>query len=147
MKNILKNISSVLLLLAAAALTGGCKDADPEFVHTDNLINQLFMMTSQQGAQYAFTISEYDADGNLVKENITAESVDGGYGMAYIEFPISSMESIDLTKVYLVADVSYDVIITPGLTGTHDITGDGFVIDVKGGNNKVRRYRIYGAFN
>ena len=61
-------------------------------------------------------------------------------------FPLAQFDEIDLTKVFLVAHVSYDVIITPGLQGVHDITGDGIVIDVRGGNGKVRKYHIYGTF-
>ena len=147
MKRIFKSISLIVFTLAVAVMVGACHDADPEYVHTDNLINQLFMMTSQQGAQYSFTIIEYDAQGNVVDKDITAEKVAGGYGMAYIEFPISQMDEIDLTKVYLTADVGYDVIIIPGQTGQHDITGDGIVVAAKGGNGKARKYRIYGYFN
>lgn len=146
MKNKFKYTSLALLSMLIALVTGGCHEADPEFVHTDNLINQLFMMTTLQGTQHSFTIDEYDANGVLVTENVTAERVDGGYGMAHIEFPISSMDEIDLQNVYLAADVSYDVIITPSLVGLHDISGDGITVSVKGGNGKVRKYRIYGSF-
>lgn len=146
MKKIIKSTLTALLACIMAGAFSGCHDADPEFVHTDNLIKQLFMSTTLQGTQHAFTIDEYDADGNKVDGNVTAEMVEGGYGMAHIEFPLSQFDEIDLTKVYLSAHVSYDVIITPGLSGTHDISGDGIVVYVKGGNGKFRAYRIYGDF-
>lgn len=146
MKKIIKSTFMALFACVIASAFSGCKEADPEFVHTDNLINQLFMMTTLQGQQYPFTIDEYDAEENLIEGKVTAEMVEGGYGVAHIEFPLSQFDEIDLTKVYLSADVSYDVIITPGLQGLHDISGDGIVVDVRGGNGKVRKYRIYGDF-
>lgn len=146
MKNIIKSTMVALFVCVMASAFFGCREADPEFVHTDNLINQLFMMTTLQGQQHSFTIDEYDAEGNKVDGKVTAEMVAGGYGIAHIEFPLSQFDEIDLTKVYLSADVSYDVIITPGLQGVHDITGDGIVVSVRGGNGKVRQYRIYGDF-
>ncbi len=146
MKNIIKHTLYMIVTLVAAGLLSGCRDADPEFVHTDNLINQLFMMTTQQGTQYQFTITEYDANGQVVTENLTAEAVAGGYGVAKITFSYALMDDIDLTRVYLAAHVGYDVIINPGLSGVHDISGDGIVVNVKGGNGKVRKYRISGSF-
>ena len=146
MKKIIKSTLIALFACVMASAFSGCKEADPELVHTDNLISQLFLSTTLQGTQHAFTIDEYDADGNKVEGSVTAEMVDGGYGIAHIEFPLAQFDEIDLTKVFLVAHVSYDVIITPGLQGVHDITGDGIVIDVRGGNGKVRKYHIYGTF-
>lgn len=146
MKKIIKSTLAVIFACVMAGAFSGCHEADPEFVHTDNLINQLFLSTTLQGTQHAFTIDEYDADGNKVEGNVTAEMVEGGYGIAHIEFPLSQIDEIDLTHVYLSAHVSYDVIITPGLQGVHDITGAGIVVYVKGGNGKIRSYRIYGTY-
>lgn len=146
MKNIFKTVLIAMVLLVFAGAFSGCHEADPEFVHTDNLITALYMSTTLQGTQYSFTIDEYNADGQLVTENITPESVAGGYGIAHIEFPVSQMEEIDLTKVYLAANVTYDVIIKPGLSGTHDISGEGIVVTATGGDGKARKYRIYGNF-
>lgn len=155
MKKLFINILSIMSVVGIGMTMNSCQDADPEFVHTDNLIQQLYMMTSLQGTQYPFVIDEYDAQGNLVTEDVTAESVAGGYGMAHIEFPITQADDIDLSQVYIVAKVGYDVMITPGLGGMkHDITAKdengnlaGFVISVKAGSGKVRKYRIYGYFN
>lgn len=154
MKNIFKSVLLCLSAVFAAGMLNSCRDADPEFVHTDNTIKQLFMMTELQGTQYAFTIDEYDANGDLVTGEITEEKIAGGYGMAHIEFPITQADAIDLTNVYVVAHVGYDVIITPGLVGTHNIaaTDDdgnlvGMVLSVKAGSGKVRKYRVYGMFN
>ena len=146
MKNILKGSIAAVLAVVVSFMFGGCREADSEYVHTDNLISMLYMSTTLQGTQYAFTIDEYNAQGNLVPGTVTAEDVDGGYGIAHIEFPISQMDEVDLEHVFLAATVTYDVIITPGLAGAHDITGEGIVVNVKGGNGKVRKYRIYGKF-
>lgn len=146
MKNIFKTVLIAMVSLVFTGAFSGCHEADPEFVHTDNLITALYMSTTLQGTQYSFTIDEYNADGQLVTENITPESVAGGYGIAHIEFPVSQMEEIDLTKVYLAANVTYDVIIKPGLSGTHDISGEGIVVTATGGDGKARKYRIYGNF-
>ena len=146
MKNIFKTVLIAMVSLVFTGAFSGCHEADPEFVHTDNLITALYMSTTLQGTQYSFTIDEYNADGQLVTENVTPESVAGGYGIAHIEFPVSQMEEIDLTKVYLAANVTYDVIIKPGLSGTHDISGEGIVVTATGGDGKARKYRIYGNF-
>ena len=146
MKNIFKTVLIAMVSLVFTGAFSGCHEADPEFVHTDNLITALYMSTTLQGTQYSFTIDEYNADGQLVTENITPGSVAGGYGIAHIEFPVSQMEEIDLTKVYLAANVTYDVIIKPGLSGTHDISGEGIVVTATGGDGKARKYRIYGNF-
>lgn len=152
-----KTIKLIIASVAVAGIslaTSSCREDDGEFVHTDNTISQLKMMLTQQGAQYDFTIDEYDADGNLVTGEITEEKIAGGYGMAYISFPITQADDIDLSKVYLTAHVGYDVIITPGLQGVHDIQAKdengnlvGKVISVRAGSGKVRKYRIYGYFN
>lgn len=156
MKKYIKYMMHALAAMAMVATLNSCKDADPEFVHTDNLIQQLNMSTTLQGTQYSFAIDEYDAQGNLVDaDEVTAERVAGGYGMAHIEFPITQVNDIDLTQVYITATVGYDVIITPSLSGMkHDITATdedgnltGFVISVKAGSGKVRKYRVYGYFN
>lgn len=153
----MNNIIKTSLIILAAALSAmaftGCHKADSEFVHTDNLINHLYMTTSLQGTQYAFTIEEFDAKGVLVTDSITAERVAGGYGLAHIEFPLSQKDEIDLTQVFLQADVSYDVIVTPGLVGRHNIIKkndagevEGVLLYATGGNGKVRKYRVTGSF-
>lgn len=147
MKNIFKTTLLSMMSVLLSGAFSGCHEADPEFVHTDNLITALYMSTSLQGTQYSFTIDEYNAQGELVTENITPESVAGGYGIAHIEFPVTQMEEIDLTKVFLAANVTYDVIIKPGLQGAHDITGEGIVVTATGGDGKARKYRIYGKFS
>lgn len=154
MKKIFKTVLLGVMAVLCASAFSACREADSEYVHTDNTIKQLFMSTELQGTQYSFTIDEYDANGVLVTGELTEEKIAGGYGIAHIEFPITQADAIDLTKVFLVAHVTYDVIITPGLQGTHDITAKdengnlaGIVINVKAGSGKVRKYRIYGSFN
>lgn len=145
-KVIIRAFAAIMTVIIGVSMTA-CHEADPEFVHTDNLITTLYMSTSLQGTQYPFTIKEYNAAGELVAPaDVTPESVAGGYGVASIEFPVSQMEAVDLTKVFLTANVTYDVIIRPGLQGAHDITGDGIVVTVTGGDGKSRKYRIYGEY-
>lgn len=147
MKKILKSIVLPAVMLFMSASFSACHDADPEFAHDDNIIHRLSMMkATQQDSPLYFEIEEYDAAGNLVTGEITPEKVAGGYGMACLNVPFNLYDEVDLTQVYLTAEVTYDAIITPGLTGLHDISGDGIVVSVRAGNGKFRKYRIYGQF-
>ncbi|MDE5595400.1 MAG: hypothetical protein K2I89_07505 [Muribaculaceae bacterium] len=148
MKNIIKITLNVAAVLLVNSVLGSCHEADLEFAHNDNLIHQLSMMKSaQQDTPIYFTITEYDGDGNEITGDITPENVAGGYGMACVHVPFNLYDEVDLHKVYLSAQVTYDAIITPGLTGLHDITGEGIVVSVRAGNGKTRKYRIYGQFD
>lgn len=147
MKNIIKLTLKAAAVLLVTSVLGACHEADPEFAHNDNLIHQLSLMkSSQQDNPIYFVITEYDADGNEVTGDITPEKVAGGYGMACASIPFNLYDEVDLQKVYLSAQVTYDAIITPGLTGLHDISGEGIVVSVRAGNGKFRKYRIYGQF-
>lgn len=148
MNNIIKLTLKAAAVLFVTSVFGACHEADPEFDHNDNLIHQLSLMKStQQDNPIYFVITEYDADGNEVTGDITPEKVDGGYGMACASIPFNLYDEVDLHKVYLSAQVTYDAIITPGLTGLHDISGEGIVVSVRAGNGKFRKYRIYGQFD
>lgn len=148
MKNKIKLTLKAAAVLLVTSVFGACHEADPEFAHNDNLIHQLSMMKSaQQDNPIYFIITEYDSDGNEVTGDITPEKVAGGYGMACVHVPFNLYDEVDLHKVYLSAQVTYDAIITPGLTGLHDITGEGIVVSVRAGNGKSRKYRIYGQFD
>jgi len=93
------------------------------------------------------TIYEYDRNGDIVTFDFEQEDIEGGYGI--IVFTVSSAfrNEIDLENVYLVASLSWDQIITPSLSGRHDITGDGFIIKVTSGVGTTRHYRIRGYFD
>ena len=148
MKNKINLTLKAAAVLLITSIFGACHEADLEFAHNDNLIHQLSMMKStQQDNPIYFIITEYDSDGNEVTGDITPEKVAGGYGMACVHVPFNLYDEVDLHKVYLSAQVTYDAIITPGLTGLHDITGEGIVVNVRAGNGKSRKYRIYGQFD
>ena len=156
----MKNIfSKVLMALAAIVMTGaitGCHEADPEFMHTDNLISKLTARpdVGKNSKSYDFVITEYDANGKVVTDSLTAEKVYGGYGEAVVTVPITDWESIDLTNVYLQAELTYDaVIINGGLVGPHDIQNldakgkpQGITIYVKAGNGNIRPYKVVGIY-
>lgn len=148
-----KIFNTVLCALAALVMTGtftSCHEADAEYVHTDNLIQQLFIITdnTKTATKMPFTITEYNAKQEVVPvEDIKDISeVAGGYGIATIEIPLAQSDDIDLTKIYLWAEVGYDVIITPGLVGQHDITGEGITIYAKAGSGAIRPYRVVGSY-
>ena len=148
MKNIIKLTLKAAAVLLVNLVFGACHEADLEFAHDDNLIHQLSLMKStQQDTPIYFTITEYDGDGNEVTGDITPDKVAGGYGMACVHVPFNLYDEVNLQKVYLSAQVTYDAIITPGLTGLHDITGAGIVVSVRAGNGKTRKYSIYGQFD
>jgi hypothetical protein len=145
MKTIYK--TGLLLLGVFMAMSWwSCAEADPEFVHDTNTISQMVCRTSSGGTDYIGTIYEYDKDENLVTGVFTQKDVEGGYGRILFPISISLQKDVDLTKIYLRATVTYDEIITPSLSGTHDITGDGIIITVKSGVGTTRAYRIMGFY-
>jgi hypothetical protein len=116
------------------------------FVHDSNLISQMIGKASHSGGEFRGEIYEYNKDGQLMEAGFTQEEVEGGYGL--ILFPISStlQNDVDLTRIYLKATVTYDEMISPSLSGRHDISGDGMIIMVKSGENTKRQYRVRGYF-
>jgi hypothetical protein len=123
-----------------------CAEADPEFVHDTNTISQMVCRTSPGGSDYMGTIYEYDEEGEPVMGAFTQNDVEGGYGLILFPVSISLQNDVDLTSIYLRATVTYDEIITPSLSGTHDITGDGIIITVKSGVGTTRQYRVRGFY-
>jgi hypothetical protein len=136
----------LLLGLLMAVVLWNCAEADPEFIHDTNTISQMVCRTTSTGADIPGTIYEYDKNGDLVTGEFTQNDVEGGYGLILFPTSISLQNEVDLTNIYLRATVTYDEFITPSLSGTHDITGDGIVITVKSGIGTTRQYRVRGFY-
>jgi hypothetical protein len=144
--NNMKKITLITLGLLMAVVLWNCAEADPEFVHNTNTISQMVCRTTPAGGDNLGTIYEYDKNGDLVTGEFTQEDVEGGYGLVLFSVSISLQADVDLTNIYLRATVTYDEFITPSLSGTHDITGDGIVITVKSGIGTTRQYRVRGYY-
>lgn len=142
----MKKITLITLGLLMAVVLWNCAEADPEFVHNTNTISQMVCRTTPAGGDNLGTIYEYDKNGDLVTGEFTQEDVEGGYGLVLFSVSISLQADVDLTNIYLRATVTYDEFITPSLSGTHDITGDGIVITVKSGIGTTRQYRVRGYY-
>lgn len=145
MKTIYKT-GLLLLGLFMAFAWWSCAKQDPEFVHDTNTISKMVCRILPSGTDYIGNIYEYDKDENIVTGAFTQKDVEGGYGQILFPISISLQNDVDLTKIYLRATVTYDEIITPSLSGTHDITGDGIIITVKSGVGTTRQYRIRGFY-
>lgn len=161
-----KILSKVLIAFAAIMMTGvftGCHKADPEFVHVNFYISKLTMRPciDTNAKTYYFDIKEYNANGEEITAELDALQTDeekaalgeGGYGIATVDVPLSDLDEMDLTQAYILAELTYDEIITPGLVGPHDIThpnaegiNQGMTIYVKAGSGKIRPYRIIGNY-
>lgn len=146
----MKTIKRIGLLLSGLAMLfflSNCEEPDEDFIHDSNLISQMVCKASHGGAEYIGNIHEYNKDGELVTGEFTQEDVEGGYGLILFTISQSLKEDVDLTNVYLAATVSYDEIITPTLSGRHDITGDeGIIIKVTSGIGTTRQYRVRGYY-
>lgn len=136
------------LTICAVLLFASCAKENEEFifVHDTNLITQMISKTSHAGGEFRGEIHEFNKQGELMEPGFTQQDIEGGYGL--ILFPISaSLESdVDLTKMYLIATVDFDEIITPSLSGRHDISGDGMLIMVTSGEGTKRQYRVRAYF-
>lgn len=145
MKSFIK--TGVILSVIMTMMLWNCAEADKEFVHDSNTIDRMICKATKDGTEFAGTITEYDKDRNPVPaHSVTQQKVEGGYGIINIEIPERYKEEIDLENVYLVASLSWDQSITPSLSGTHDITGEGIVVTVKSGVGTKRNYRIQGFY-
>lgn len=141
-------ITKVIVVLTLGTTLWSCSKENEEFifVHDSNLIKGMICQQSHTGGQFRAEIYEFNKDGQLMENGFTQEDIEGGYGL--ILFPISAslQNDIDLTSVYLKAEVTYDVMITPSLTGKKDISGDGMIITVLSGERTKRQYRVRGFF-
>lgn len=146
--NTIFKLKSWSLCIIISLIFAGCAKENEEFIfiHDNNLISQMICKPSHAGAEYRATIHEFDKEGNRMTGSFTREDVKDGYGL--ILFPISkSLENdVDIKSLYLRASVSYDAIITPTLSGKHDISGDGIIITVTSGEDTKRQYRVRGYY-
>jgi hypothetical protein len=145
---LLYTMKPYLLGLLITILLASCAKENEEFIfaHKSNMITQMTCKASHSGGEFQGEIYEFSKEGQLMEASATQEELEGGYGL--ILFPISATLSkdIDLTSIYLKATVTYDELITPSLSGRHNISGDGIIITVKSGERTKRQYRIRGYF-
>jgi len=130
-----------------------CGEADEEFIHDSNTISQMICRAKHDGSEFRGDIHEFDRNGQEIFGRFTQEEVEGGYGLILFEVPKTLEEDVDLTKIYLVATLSWDQFIEKldppgeqGLSGRHDITEDGIIIQVKSGTGTKRQYRVRGYY-
>lgn len=146
------NILFFALFLLGCGLTG-CEEAGENFVHTNNLISAMVCENARTNDAKTIngTIYEYSKDGALLQEGFTAEDAEGGSGVIVFVVSPEERKDFDLTCVYLRATTTWDEMITPSLSGTHNILvddehPDGMVIAVRSGIDTVRKYRIMGIY-
>jgi len=116
------------------------------FTHDNNQITQLICRASHTGGEFRGVIHEYNKDGERMLENYTFEDIEGGFGLILVPISKTLEKDVDITNVYLRATVKYDAIITPTLSGRHDISGEGIIVTVKSGERTKRQYRIRGYY-
>lgn len=153
MKMIKYNIFVLFVFLMTFGFSG-CTEADPEFVHTDNLISEMVCMAGRTNDSPTLTgkIYEYDKNGQLLEQGFTQEQAEGGSGVITFIVPAEDRKKFDLTSVFLRATLTWDEVITPSLTyKRHDIlvtdeNPEGMVIAVTSGIGTVRKYRIMGIY-
>jgi len=139
-------IINKIIILSIALMFWACSEADKEFVHDSNTISQMICRATHGGSEFRGVIYEFDKNDNEVTGSFTQKDVEGGYGLILFEISKSLQADIDLTKIYLIATLSWDQFITPSLSGRHDITGDGIIITVKSGVGTTRYYRVRGYY-
>lgn len=146
--NLLNNKIYYSLFFLLTLLINGCAKENEEYiyVHDNNLITQLISKGSHSGGEFRGVIHEYNKDGMRMTNDFTFEDVEGGFGLILIPVSKSLQNDVDLANVYLRATVKYDAIITPSLSGRHDITNEGIIITVKSGERTKRQYRIRGYY-
>ncbi len=147
MKLVYKTGLWIVCLLMCISQWNCAKENDKYiYVHDNNLISQMICKATQSSGEFRGEIYEFNKDGVMMKDKFSQKDIEGGYGL--ILFPISkSLEKdIDLSSVILRATVTYDELITPTLSGRHDISGEGMIITVSSGEGTKRQYRIRGYF-
>lgn len=152
MKLLKSNIIALFITIMAFGLTG-CKEADPNFVHTNNLISAMVCESERVAGSPSINgiIYEYDKNGALLDPGFDPVLAEGGSGVIVFIVGPEDRKTFDLTKVYLRATLTFDEFITPTLSGLHNILVDdehpeGMVIAVTSGVGTVRKYRIMGIY-
>lgn len=145
-------IATKIGIMIVTALTTismwNCADENKEYIftHDTNTISQMICKASHNGGEFIGEITEFNKDEEIVEGSFSQEDVEGGYGLILFAIPKTLENDVDLTSVYLMATVTYDEIITPSLSGKHDITGDGIIINVTSGVGTKRQYRVRGFY-
>jgi|SRR5690606_2016029 len=139
-------IPSIALLFVM--VVSACEKENEEFIfaHENNLISQLIASVSHSGAEFRGEIHEFNRDGERMESSFTLEEVKDGYGLILVPISKSLEKDVDITNMYLRATVTYDAIISPSLSGRHDISGEGLIITVTSGERTKRQYRIRGYY-
>ena len=136
-----------LLCVSMTVLLWTCVKADKEYIHDSNTISQMICKASHGSSEFRGVIYEYDKNLNPITGEFTQQDVEGGSGLIIFEIPESLKNDVDLTNIYLVATLTWDQVITPSLTGRHDITGnEGVIFTVKSGVGAKRQYRVKGSY-
>ncbi|MBB4038037.1 hypothetical protein GGR21_003964 [Dysgonomonas hofstadii] len=145
---IIYKIGILILSISMTISLWNCAGTNDDyiFVHDTNTISQMICKASHSGSDFRGEIYEFNADGEMIEGTFTQEDVEGGYGLILFAISKSLENDVDLSNIYLVATVTYDEIITPSLSGRHDITGDGIIITVKSGVGTIRQYRVRGYY-
>lgn len=86
-------------------VTFSCQKPDSEFLHSDNTISSVLLLPAVS------TVS------TTISGEINQET-----GEILFAIPKNLRSSIDITKVKVRATVSYDVVITPSLSGIKDLS-------------------------
>ena len=141
------NKAGVFLCVSMAVLLWACVKADKEFIHDSNTLSQMICKASHGASEFRGAISEFDQNGNPVTGEFTQQDVEGGFGQIIFEIPQLLKDDVDLTNIFLVATLTWDQLITPSLSGRHDITGDGITITVTSGAGTTRQYMIRGIYH
>lgn len=101
----MKKIFAILVIAAASVVTFSCQKPDSEFLHSDNTISSVLLLPAVS------TVS------TTISGEINQET-----GEILFAIPKNLRSSIDITKVKVRATVSYDVVITPSLSGIKDLS-------------------------
>lgn len=101
----MKKIFAILVIAAASMVTFSCQKPDSEFLHSDNSISSVLLLPAVS------TVS------TTISGEINQET-----GEILFAIPKNLRSSIDITKVKVRATVSYDVVITPSLSGIKDLS-------------------------
>lgn len=147
------NIFAGIALISMAALCS-CQEADKDFEHDNNLISDMRLKMNTSAEGIAGTIYEYNAEGELVPpEMVTLEAVKGGYGRIVFELDPALRSTYTPERCYLTASLTFDEIISPGLSGLKNIcnrdengVAQGIDIIVTSGIGTTRRYNVVGYF-
>ncbi|MCM1449801.1 MAG: hypothetical protein NC082_05625 [Clostridiales bacterium] len=154
----MKYLKYNFIMLVVAILSiglSGCSDADPIYVHSDNIITSAACYAGRfsDSPKILADIIEYDKDGNELPEGFTPEQAAGGSGAIVFIVPLDQYSKFDLTNVFVnITGIPYDAVVYPSLTySRHNILVDeehpeGLVISVQSGTGSVRKYRIMGIY-